>query len=1590
MTSTAAQARLLSALDGVDPTLRPGLERLLKRVDAEELADREPRDVVGAATTMRELAARRRAGETLIAVFTPTLREYGWTSQRTIVDICTADAPFLVDSVTAAIARRGLSVHLVVHPVVSVSRDADGDLVELDSSDGQLESWMHLEVDRVPTEDERAALEGHLREVIDDVHAAVDDWQPMRQKCLDIVAELRAAPPATVDPASVQPTIDFLTWLADDHFTFLGYREQVLETDADGEETLRSLPESGLGILRGSETSVARLTPEAQRTARSPRLLTITKANSRATVHRDVYLDYIGVRTFDAAGEVTGERRFLGLFTSAAYAASVLTLPIATSRVHAVLEASGHTPQSHTGKDLLQILEDYPRDELLQDDPEHLLAVAVEVSRLRTRRRARIFLRRDEFGRFVSALVFLPRDRYNTTVRLRIEALLREAFDAENVDHAMRVGESPLAQLHFVVRVGKGRALPDVTEDELQPQLDQAIRGWEETFVEVLHGIYGEEDAATLLSRYANAFPEAYKENVTPAEAAQDVELLERLEAGEEFAVHLFDPEKGDPGKRYLTLVSPAEYPLTRVLPVLTDLGVDVVDERPYRIVLGDGRTRHISDFGLTAHEASPWGDQTWGGAFEDVFTAVWTGAAESDRLNSLVLLGGLDWRRIVILRAIAMYVRQLGSAFSVEYIEQALIDNSRIAADLVRLFEVRFAPAFAGDREAEASALVAAIRAALDDVPSLDHDRILRSFVGVIEATLRTNFYQRDPDGRPKRWVSMKLDCARVPGLPKPFPMVEIWVYSPEVEGVHLRFGKVARGGLRWSDRREDFRTEVLGLVKAQMVKNAVIVPTGAKGGFVAKRLPPPSDRDAWLEGGKSAYRSFIRGLLDITDNREGGQIIPPADVVRWDGDDPYLVVAADKGTAAFSDIANGISEEYGFWLGDAFASGGSAGYDHKGMGITARGAWESVKRHFRELGHDTQSTDFRVVGIGDMSGDVFGNGMLRSEHVRLVAAFDHRHVFVDPNPDAAATFAERRRLFELPGSSWDDFDRSVISPGGGVFPLSLKSIDITPEMREALGLDPDVRTMTPMELKRAVLLAPVDLLWNGAIGTYIKASDETDAEVGDRANDAIRVNGDQLRVRVVGEGGNLGVTQRGRIEAALSGVSINTDAIDNSAGVGTSDREVNIKILLGAVERDGRLDRASRDELLRSMTDEVAVQVLRDNYEQNVLLGNSRSNAAQMLPSHERLMEWLEGRDELDRELEFLPGRGEIQSRIDDRRGLTRPEFAVLVAYAKLALKSDLAASDLAADPWFAHTLAEYFPQPIRDAYGDDLAGHPLREEIIVNSVVNSMVNRGGITFAHRAADETGGTIEQIARAFVVAREVFDLREFVIAVEATDTVVATQVQTELYLEFRRLLDRAARWFVQRRRERIDIGAEIDAFAELIAGARLGELLRGDELARFEARVRELEEAGVPEPLAQRGAGLLASFPLLDVVELARGVDQPLGNVARVYFALSDLVHFDDALTRVTALPQDDRWGSMARAAMREDLYAVMVSLTASVLGSTEPGDAGVRVETWLDAGGESARRALAEAVDAVHAGDETGLATISVALRRLRSLVR
>ncbi len=968
---------------------------------------------------------------------------------------------------------------------------------------------------------------------------------------------------------------------------------------------------------------------------------------------------------------------------------------------------------------------------------------------------------------------------------------------------------------------------------------------------------------------------------------------------------------------------------------------------------------------------------------------------AESDGFDRLVLLAELSWRQVVVLRAYAKYLRQIGTTFSQDYIERCLRLNVDLARLLVRLFEARFDPDLTVEAQGRAEltdALLEEIRAALDAVASLDHDRILRSFLTLVQATTRTNAFQRGEDGDRKPYLSFKLDPRAVPDLPQPRPLHEIFVYSPRVEGVHLRFGAVARGGLRWSDRQEDFRTEVLGLVKAQTVKNAVIVPTGAKGGFVAKHLPDPAvDREAWLAEGVECYRTLIRGLLDLTDNLVDGQVEPPARVVRHDGDDTYLVVAADKGTASFSDIANGVAADYGFWLGDAFASGGSVGYDHKAMGITARGAWESVDRHFRELGVDVQQQDITVVGVGDMSGDVFGNGMLLSQHIRLVAAFDHRHVFLDPDPDPQVSFAERSRLFALPRSSWGDYDTSLLSPGGGVFARTAKSVPISPQVAARLGLAASVGALTPAELITAILKAPADLLWNGGIGTYVKASTETNAQVGDKANDAIRVDGADLRVRVVGEGGNLGLTQLGRVEAALNGVRVNTDAIDNSAGVDCSDHEVNIKILLDRVVAAGDLTTKQRNELLADMTEEVGELVLRDNYEQNVLLGNARKQSLAMITVHQRFIRALEARGLLDRELEFLPSDAAIAQRAEEGRGLTSPEFAVLVAYAKIGLTEDLVASSLPDDPWFSRTLRSYFPHRVVERYGDRLESHPLHREIITTCLVNEMVNRGGITFAFRCEEETGADAEQVARAYTVCREVFGLRDFVSAVEALDNRVETEVQTGLYLAFRRLLDRSVRWFLQTRPGRLDIGAEIARFAPVVAALepRLPDLLVGGEHKTLQEDAQALVRQGVPEALALRGAGLLIVFESLDITEIAHTTgDDPL-EVARVYLALSDRYAVDGLLSRISGLPRGDRWQALARAAMRYDLYAALEALTVAVLTGTPSGEPGERIEAWESSNAAAVDRATAtlEEIARLEKGD---LASLSVALRTLRGVVR
>jgi glutamate dehydrogenase len=1617
------------ALRAGGQSLEPFLSRYYRHMATEDLLARGAEDLLGAALSHQELAVSRPVGTANVRVFTPTVEEHGWSCGHTVIEIVTDNMEFLVDSVISELSRQDRAVHSIVHPQLVVRRDAVGELQEIldvdaltDAEFGAgVESWIHVEIDRKGGDAGQQALAEGLGRVLSDVRESVEDWPKMARACQQIAADLETDPPQDIDPEEIADTRRLLLWLAKGYFTFLGYREYTLQSP-DGEDVLRAIPGTGLGLLRYDQAhsgSFGRLSRESRLKAREPHLLILTKANSRATVHRSTHLDYVGIKVFDANGEVTGEKRFLGLFTASAYTESVLRVPIIDAKVHRVLEKSGFTADSHSGKDLLEILETYPRDEMFQTTADELYDIATTVLYLQERRKSQLFLRADVYGRFVSCLIYIPRDRYTTVVRLKMEAILRSAFHGASVDYTTRVSESVLARLHFVVRVAAGERIPVVVEKDLQQRLIDATRTWDEDLNDAARSEYGEEAGARLIGLYGRAFPEAYKEDFTPRVGVVDLRQFELLDSDDVTRVNLYHEPASPPAERRFKLYRRGRLSLTAILPLFTHFGVEVVDEHPYQIDRADGVAVHVYDFGLKAS-----GHEAWVGSrreglrelFQNAFSAVWDGRAESDGFNALVLGGELTWRQVVILRAVAKYLRQTGSTFSQAYVEAALVSNVSVAAQLVSLFETRFDPAHpsatagatgADDRRREAAeaALVDAITGALENVASLDHDRIIRAFLGVIQATVRTNYYQRadkgagngpvlaNGDAAYKSYLSFKLDPQKVPYLPAPRPKFEIWVYSPRVEGVHLRFGRVARGGVRWSDRREDFRTEVLGLGKAQMVKNAVIVPTGSKGGFFAKTLPDPSvDRDAWLAEGIASYKLFISGLLDVTDNRIGTEVIAPDAVVCHDGDDPYLVVAADKGTATFSDIANGVAQSYGFWLDDAFASGGSAGYDHKTMGITARGAWESVKRHFREIGVNTQTTDFTAVGIGDMSGDVFGNGMLLSEHIRLVAAFDHRHIFLDPNPVAATSFLERKRLFELPRSSWGDYDRSLISEGGAVIARSAKSVRISGQVAVALGLPLGTKAMTPAQLMKAILTAPVDLLWSGGIGTYVKASTEVHAEVGDRANDAIRVDGRALRATVVVEGGNLGFTQLGRIEASLAGVHINTDAIDNSAGVDTSDHEVNIKILLTAMTREGDMTLKQRNSLLASMTEDIARQVLRDNYEQNTLLGNARAQEHVMLPVHRRLIHWLEERGDLDPALEFLPGDTEIERRYDVGLGLKSPEISVLVAYAKLGLKKDLLHSALPDEPWFQATLTKYFPNPIREKYQDKLASHPLRREIITNAVVNSMVNRGGMTFAFRAADETGATAEQVTRAFVVCREVFDMIGYVASVEELDNVVSTETQTALYLEFRRLLDRVVRWFLQNRPSTLNVAAEVERFSAAVSelGPQMSTLLQGTERKRLDRRIKELEKLGAPTDMAVRAASLLDQFSLLDIVEISVDTEREAAEVAPVYFATSEQFGIDVMLSRVTRLPRDDRWDSLARGALRYDLYAVLKSLTTSVLDSSTSGSAPKeRTAAWSKANAESLARANA-ALAGIQRLENPGISALSVALRILRGVIR
>lgn len=1579
-------------------------------VPEEDLAGRSPVDVYGAAVSHYKFLKHRAPGETKVHVYNPNHEQDGWHSTHTVVEVATDDMPFLVDSVSMELNRLGHGIHLLFHPIVTVRRDADGNLEEIlapasDTTDALRESVIHVEVERRTEPEVIDGLTKGLERTLAEVRAAVSDFGAMKERVAVIVSELRDSPPATVSPDEANETADFLDWLADHHFTFTGFREYELREDPEsGEDALYEVPDSGLGILRnpGGEPSVSgsfqRLSPEARRLAREPSLLNLTKTNAESRVHRPAHLDYIGIKKMDDAGNVVGERRFLGMYTSAAYSADPLDIPIVRGRVSSILEDAAFPRHSHYEKSLIEVFESYPRDQLLQTPLAELREIALGMLRLQERHRVKTFIRRDTFGRFVSCFVFVPRDRYDTEARVRIRNLLVERFGAKSVDFSVRLSESVLARLLFVIYTD-----PEDTEDydvsEIEETVARATNTWTDDLYDSLVEGFGEERGTTLFHRYRDAFPAGYKEEFLARRAHPDIENMESLAEDGDLAMSLYHRlEEPENHLRFKLFRKGRLVSLSEVLPLLEHMGVTVDDEiGPFEIrpvCKPDSIEKFwVHDFGLRAERSLDTGEVR--GIFQEAFRRVWDYEVEDDGFNRLVLRAGLDSREITVLRAVCKYLRQTNLTFSQSYMESTLDRNPHLARLLVRLFKARFDPQRQGRDNARAGAaaesLVAQINSALDDVASLDEDRIIRAFLNVVLAMRRTNFYRTDERDEHLPYLSFKLEPGELPELPEPRPRFEVFVYSPRMEGVHLRGGDVARGGIRWSDRPEDFRTEILGLMKAQMIKNAVIVPVGAKGGFVVKQPPPNADRETMQKEVVYCYSTLIRGMLDVTDNlTPDGEVLPPEGVIRLDADDPYLVVAADKGTATFSDIANGISDEYGFWLGDAFASGGSVGYDHKAMGITAKGAWESVKRHFRELGHDTQEEDFTVIGVGDMSGDVFGNGMLLSRHIKLVGAFNHLHIFLDPNPDPEASYAERERLFALPRSTWADYDESLISEGGGVFPRTAKSVALSPQVRELLGVEEE--QLTPTELMSAMLKSEVDLLWNGGIGTYVKASSEASSAVGDRTNDALRVDGRELRCRVVGEGGNLGMTQLGRIEYALSrGGRVYMDAVDNSAGVDCSDHEVNIKVLLDRVVASGDMTGKQRNELLASMTEEVGQHVLRDNYLQTQALSNEVYQAGELADLHARYIAYLEGSGRLDRALEFLPSEATLSDRKSEGKGLSTPELAVVLSYTKLTLYQRLLASDAPDDEYLSGEMLRYFPGVLGERFSSGMRDHRLRRELVATSLVNSLVNRSGTTFAFRMGEETGAGFPDIARAYTAVREIFGLNEIWGEIEALDNAVPSATQTRMYLACIKLTERTTRWLLRNRKPPLDIAGAVEEFSPV--ARKLAEevpaVVSERDREALDESIRALTDEGVPDGLARRVALLDVLYAALDVEEIARTTGETSRTAACVYLTIGDRMNLRWVRDHIEKLPKDNRWRTLARAALRDDLYGLQATMTAGIMSATDPAQSPEdRIQNWA----EDNRRAVDRAIQVVRDVNQSGiydLATLPVMLRELRNLV-
>ncbi len=1501
-------------------------------------------DLSAAALNFWSLIQNRKLGETKIRIYNPETARDGWRTSHTILEVICDDMPFLVDTLRIVINRMGLALHLIVHMGgIRLTRGASDEVTSILPRQGDVgadaitEAPILLEIDRISEPSVIDELMQHVKRALEDNAAVVQDWSLMRKRVCEISRELDSLP-ASLDQAEISESKAFLDWIEDHHFTFLGVRDYEL-VQKDGETILQAVDHTGLGVLRDTIShshafNLSSMAPEARELTLSSHILIISKTNTPASVHRDAYADYIGVKRFNKEGQVIGEHRILGLYTSAAYNTNPKHIPFLRHKVALVLRNSMLNPLSHAGKVLLNILETLPRDDLIQASEEELLELSMGIFYMQERRRIRMFARMDVYHRFISCLVYVPKDRFNSDLRHEMENVLRDSFNAQEITFTTYFSESVLARIHFLVRIDP-QAAHNFDFKAVEQKLIEVGRSWNDDLQNLLLESFDEEQSNQLFTQYKNAFPAVYKASFSPETAVFDIKHVQELSDKKPLGLNFYRPaDEFSNDFRLKVYQHDITIPLSDVLPIIEKLGLRAISERPYLLKFADEKITWINDFTLYYPRGSEFKLDAIKDLFQNAFTRVWFGDAENDGFNQLVLSAGLDWRQVTILRAYAKYFKQIGFTFSQDYIETAFNNNSEIAKKLVRFFELRFNPKLVSDHsEDDATKLVNEILADLEQVENLDEDKIIRQFIQGISATLRTNYYQLDSNGQYKNYISFKLNSKAIPGVPRPHPLFEIFVYSPRFEGVHLRCGKVSRGGLRWSDRREDFRTEVLGLMKAQQVKNAVIVPSGAKGGFVPKQIPANASREEIMAEGISCYQQFIRALLDITDNYVNSLVVKPLSVVCYDEDDPYLVVAADKGTATFSDIANAISLEYGFWLGDAFASGGSVGYDHKKMGITARGAWESVQRHFYQLGVDINEQDFTVVGIGDMAGDVFGNGMLLSKHIKLVAAFNHMHIFIDPTPDPLLSFVERDRLFNLPRSTWADYDKSLISKGGGVFNRNVKSIAISKEMQKAFGIKVDA--LEPNELIKILLKAKVDLLWSAGIGTFVKASTESNTEVGDRTNDAIRINGKQLRCKIVGEGGNLGLTQLGRVEYALNGGLIYTDFIDNSAGVSCSDKEVNIKILLNGIVSAGALTADQRVKLLSQMTDEVAQLVLRENYLQTNAISLSATQVLRSTELHSRYMNELSKSGKLDRRLEFLPDEKQLMERKLIGRGLTTPEISVLFCYSKIVLKEAILASDVPEDPWLKKFLMASFPKPLQNKYSKDMQSHPLKREIIATKLSNIIVNEMGFSFVYRLQDETGAPISSIVRAYIIARSVFNMDAVFSQIEALQSNITAQEQSEIMVVYLRLLRRISRWFLRNQRLRLDIAQSVELYSNGVAELKkiLPDVLGDGYRAQYELSLKKYNEMGVSEQLARELTTTNGLFSAMDIIEIAQKQAISVESAAKAYFGVGEFLQLDWIRMEIIKHTTDNHWEALSREALRDDLDWQQRQLTANII---------------------------------------------------------